>query len=53
MAVTSGVHPNRNNKDHPDIEQKKREQARQESAWAAGKRKTHPSFTRKGPDRQS
>lgn len=47
----SGLPMNRNNVDHPDDEQERRAQARQESDWAQGKRSDHPAFTRKGPDK--
>lgn len=45
-SLTTGVFPNRSNTSAPDLEQKKREQARDETRWARGLRSTHPSFTR-------
>ena len=44
--VVSGVRPNRDHKNSPDDEQKRRHAAREESRWAAGDRKTHPPQTR-------
>lgn len=48
-TVTSGNFANRSNASFPDIEQQKREQARQEHDWAEGNRVDHPEFTRNGP----
>jgi hypothetical protein len=49
-TITAGVFPNRDNTTFPDVEQERREQARQESEWAAGDRPDHPPFTKVGPD---
>lgn len=42
--------PNRDNESFPDIEQEKRAQARQASAYAAGEADELPAFASKGPD---
>ena len=49
--LTSGVRRNRSSSNFPDFEQKRREQARDESRWALGLRSTHPSYTRTNSDK--